>query len=94
MTVSSVKLSNFRIKLVGSIKLHVVSRTLGSWALSFTLHGREARAISYEHSAKLPEFCELEMRGRELGLLALVESQQVNYNEPNNLKNIKSFQWN
>jgi hypothetical protein len=34
------------------------------------------------------------MRGRELGLLALVESQQVNYNEPNNLKNIKSFQWN
>ena len=35
-----------------------------------TIHGRETRAIRKERSAKLAELYELEMLGRELGLIS------------------------
>ena len=35
-----------------------------------TIHGRETRAIREERSAKLAELYELEMLGRELGLIS------------------------
>ena len=38
-------------------------------AKAHTVHGRETRAIRAERSAKLAELYELEMLGRELGLI-------------------------
>ena len=58
--------------------LHHGGRSRGSITISGrarqiaanTIHGRETRAIREERSAKIAELYELEMLGRELGLIS------------------------